>query len=212
MQIKKDRVREQITATAKSVFLRKGFAKTSVRNIADGAGVSVSNLYNYFDGKDELFVCIVSPLIARMERLVGEHHSVKYHAQFLKYATGESDEMIPQNIEIYLQLITDYRDELKLLLFKSQGSSLEHFIDEYTDTCTRQVVEFMDGFKQKYPQFSMVLTPFTYHIHTVWMFSFISEVVNHQLTSKEMEAAIADYIHFEYTGWRELMSRPQAAE
>ena len=48
MQIKKEYTREQIVTVAKGVFLKKGFAKTSMRDIAKGCGIGVSNIYNYF--------------------------------------------------------------------------------------------------------------------------------------------------------------------
>ena len=48
MQIKKDYTREQIVEVAKRVFLKNGYAKTSMRDIAKGAGIGVSNIYNYF--------------------------------------------------------------------------------------------------------------------------------------------------------------------
>lgn len=207
MQIKKEDTREEILAVAKRIFVKKGFAKTSIREIASGANVGVSNLYNYFKSKDEIFRRIVMPLIIEMERMVAEHHNVKYHEQFLKYASGESDAMMSEHVEIYMKLIRNHHDELELILFKAQGSSLENFIDDYTDECTRQVLAFMDDFKTKYPNFSTVNSTFTYHVHTVWMFSFIAEIIKHKLKPNEIEKAIEDYIHFEYTGWRELLNR-----
>ena len=206
MQIKKDYTREQIVRVAKRVFLRKGFAKASMRDVAKGAGIGLSNIYNYFNSKDEIFRHIVAPLIAKMEEMLKEHHDVRYHEEFLRYANGESDEMMTEHVQKYMQLISHYRDELELILFKAQGSSLENFIDDYTDVCTNQVLEFMDTFKQKYPDYSTVNTTFTYHVHTVWMFSFMSEVIKHKLSAKEIEKAINDYILFEYTGWRALMN------
>ena len=206
MQIKKDYTREQIVAAAKRAFLKKGFSKTSMRDVAKGAGIGLSNIYNYFNSKDEIFRHIVAPLLTRMQEMLSEHHNIKYHEQFLKYANGESDEMMTEHVQKYLQLINHYRDELELVLFKAQGSSLENFIDDYTDVCTKQVLEFMDNFKQKYPKYSTVSSTFTYHVHTVWMFSFMSEIIKHQLSAKEIEKAINDYILFEYNGWRELMN------
>ena len=91
MQIKKDYTREQIVRVAKRVFLRKGFAKASMRDVAKGAGIGLSNIYNYFNGKDEIFRYIVAPLIAKMEEMLKEHHDVRYHEEFLRYANGESD-------------------------------------------------------------------------------------------------------------------------
>ncbi len=207
MQIKKENVHDQIAIAAKGVFLRKGFMKTSMHDIASGADVCVSNIYNYYRSKDELFRYIVMPLIAEMEGMLREHHNTRYHDQFQKYADGGSDEMMMEHMQAYIRLIGNHQDEMKLLLYKAQGSSLENFIDEYTEECTRQVVVFMEDYKRKHPQTGMVRTPFTYHVHTVWMFSFMLEVIKHQLTPAEIENAVEDYVHFEFIGWREIMNK-----
>ena len=207
MQIKKENVHDQIAIAAKEVFLRKGFMKTSMHDIASDADVCVSNIYNYYRSKDELFRYIVMPLIAEMEGMLREHHNTRYHDQFQKYADGGSDEMMMEHMQAYIRLIGNHQDEMKLLLYKAQGSSLENFIDEYTEECTRQVVVFMEDYKRKHPQTGMVRTPFTYHVHTVWMFSFMLEVIKHQLTPAEIENAVEDYVHFEFIGWREIMNK-----
>lgn len=206
MQIKKDYKREQIETVAKRIFLRKGFAKASMRDIAQGAGIGVSNLYNYFRGKDKLFRHLVTPLITELEQMMSEHHNVKYHEQFLRYVRCESEEMVTGHMQAYIRLISRYRDELKLLMFQAQGSSIQNFIDEYTDECIRHVLAFMDDMQKRYPQLRMVRSRFTYHIHTVWMFSFISEIVKHDLKPKEIEKVIRDYIQFECAGWRSLIN------
>ncbi len=206
MQIRKDYTRDQIVEVAKQVFLDKGYAKTSMRDIAAGVGIGVSNIYNYFKGKDELFRHIVAPLLAELERMMHEHHDVNDQEQFIRYARGD-DDMLADHVQAYMKLINNHRDELKLLLYQAQGSSLESYIDQYTEDCTQQVLVFMNELKRKYPQFSVIHTPFTYHIHMVWMFSFISEVIKHQLTADEIKAAIEDYIAFEFSGWRALMNR-----
>lgn len=55
MQTLKSNIREMILKAARGKFARKGFLKTSMRDIADAAGMGVGNIYNYFAGKDELF-------------------------------------------------------------------------------------------------------------------------------------------------------------
>jgi hypothetical protein len=64
----------------------------------------------------------------------------------------------------------------------------------------------MDELKCRCPTCSAIHTPFTYHVHTVWMFSFISEVIKHNLSADEIHKALKDYIQFEYGGWRTLMN------
>lgn len=206
MQIKKDYTREQIVEVARRIFLKRGYVKTSMRDIAAGVGIGVSNIYNYFKSKDELFRHIVSPLIIKLERMMREHHNVKDQGDFLCCATGQSNGMVGDHVREYMLLINNHRDELKLLLYQSQGSSLENFIDTYTDECTQLILAFMNEFKRKYPEYGVTQTPFTYHVHTVWMFSFISEVIKHDLPVDEIRRALEDYIQFEFGGWRTLMN------
>jgi hypothetical protein len=40
----------------------------------------------------------------------------------------------------------------------------------------------------------------------VWMFTFISEVIKHDLPADEIRRAIEDYIKFEFSGWRAMMN------
>ena len=207
MQTKKDYTREKIIEIAKRVFLKNGYGKTSMRDIAKGAGIGVSNIYNYFKSKDELFRHIVKPLLTELERMMREHHNVEEQDDFICYATGQRNGMVGDHVKEYMLLINNHRDELKLLLYQSQGSSLEKYIDTYTDECTKTVLAFMDEFKRKYPEYGVIHTPFTYHVHIVWLFSFISEVIKHDLPANEIRRAIEDYILFEFNGWRALMNK-----
>ena len=43
------------------MFARKGFAATGLREIADKAGVSLGNIYNYFKNKEHIFDEIFDP-------------------------------------------------------------------------------------------------------------------------------------------------------
>lgn len=46
---------ERIHLAAKELFSKKGFAETSMSEIAEAAALSVGTIYNYFPSKDELF-------------------------------------------------------------------------------------------------------------------------------------------------------------
>lgn len=52
--------RRHIVETAAICFAEKGFHQTSIRDIAQAAGISLGNLYNHFDGKDALVAEIAS--------------------------------------------------------------------------------------------------------------------------------------------------------
>jgi AcrR family transcriptional regulator len=47
--------RQQLVEAAAEVFLRYGYRKTTLDDIAEAAGLQKSSLYHYFENKDELF-------------------------------------------------------------------------------------------------------------------------------------------------------------
>ena len=54
-----DRKRAAIVQAALHLFLRDGFARTSVDAIADEAGVSKRTIYNHFGDKEHLFLSVI---------------------------------------------------------------------------------------------------------------------------------------------------------
>ena len=60
-QVKKPRVREAILKTALRLFSKKGYARTTLEEIARGSGVSPANVYVYFRSKLEILYAIYDP-------------------------------------------------------------------------------------------------------------------------------------------------------
>lgn len=58
------RTRERIHEAAITLFTRKGFHGTGMREIASEAGVSLGNLYNHHATKEELFAALLAQLEA----------------------------------------------------------------------------------------------------------------------------------------------------
>lgn len=59
--------KKKIERAALQLFTRKGFHGTTVREIADKAGVSMGKLYIYYDTKEDIFVDLVHRLARNME-------------------------------------------------------------------------------------------------------------------------------------------------
>jgi len=60
------RRRGEILNAAMGVILQKGFLETSMREIAETAGVGKSTLYDYFPSKDEIMIAYVVDEVQRM--------------------------------------------------------------------------------------------------------------------------------------------------
>lgn len=76
---------EQILQAALQCFLAKGFHQTSMRDIAQAAGVSLGNLYNHFPGKEAIILAVavavaegeeVAPLLQRLAVADGDRTQV----------------------------------------------------------------------------------------------------------------------------------------
>ena len=62
------RCREEILAVASRLFALHGFEKTSVKQIADEADVSVGGLYTHFTGKEEIFRELLGSYVRELHR------------------------------------------------------------------------------------------------------------------------------------------------
>jgi AcrR family transcriptional regulator len=67
--------RERILDVAEALFAERGFAGTSVRDIASAAGLTAASLYNHFEGKEALYDAVlergIRPLVLLMQTRAG---------------------------------------------------------------------------------------------------------------------------------------------
>jgi AcrR family transcriptional regulator len=72
--------RSEILAVAVQFIVQKGFNETSMRAIAEAAGVGKSTLYDYFPSKDEILIAYVVDEVhhmrARAEEIIAQEISV----------------------------------------------------------------------------------------------------------------------------------------
>ena len=200
MQISKEHIRKNILQTAQSLFYTKGYAKVPMREIASKSHVSLSNIYNYYDSKEKIFQEIVQPAIDDFNRILAEHHG-RSGTDIMEMF---SDDYLQNLIKEYLSL-NKHRDRLFLLLFRAQGTSLEKFKDDFSDRSTAEVKRYFIRMKQKYPQINIDISDFTIHLHTVWMFTMLEELVMHRKEPQEIEKIVTEYMIFSTTGWKELI-------
>jgi len=126
MQLKKEKVKKRIEDAAREDFLEYGFTKTSMRNIARKAKVSTSNIYNYFESKDNLFYSLIDPIYIKVkdllynlfetEKNLGENEFFKLISDVFAHPVGE---IIKQNAK-----------ELIILMDKSEGTKFYNFKEE----------------------------------------------------------------------------------
>ncbi|MDR2009533.1 MAG: TetR/AcrR family transcriptional regulator [Bacteroidales bacterium] len=199
MKILKDDKYNSILQAAKNEFITKGYKETSMRNIAKNANIGLSNIYNYFKSKDEIYLAIVKPAEHEIFTFITKKHAEE-NVDFNNVSTFGHQE---EDIEHYISLIEKYKEELRLLFYHSQGSSMNNFRDTFTDYLTQVSHNYME-LEKKYIPGSNKISQFFIHTMSSRMVSILGEIVSHDLSRQKIKEFFHEYFRFEYAGWREL--------
>lgn len=199
MRVLRDDNYRSILRAARKEFILRGFKDASMRTIAKDANVGLSNIYNYFTNKDEIFLEIVSPARDELFAFVKEKHTEKY-IDFNFMSTLAYQE---ETVDVYIQLLIKYQEEIRLLLFYSQGSTMENFRETLTEYLTDVSNNHKAIVKSHYPQVHEVSSFFT-HTLCAFMVSIVGEIVTHDMEKHKIREFFREYFRFQIAGWREL--------
>lgn len=201
MQIQKEDIRQKIIEIASDEFIINGFSDASMRVIAARSGITLSNIYNYFKHKDELFAEVLKPTLDALETMIKEHNG----EENMTTEFFHSQEMQQSELTKMVNLIETHRPYLQLLLFKSAGSSLENFRKEITRTNCVMGQEYLVKMKEKYPEISVDISPFFIHFMSSMWLNIMTEIISHSLSHDQITKFISEYIEFGTAGWERLM-------
>lgn len=98
--------RAEIVLVAHDLFLGQGFHGTSMRQIAQRAGITLSTIYNHFANKDELFAVVFQ-----------EYHPYHDVVSALMAAKGDSEEAWIRDAANRLVAALDERPDFLNLMF-----------------------------------------------------------------------------------------------
>ncbi len=195
VQFAKDEIRQRIIDVSREEFLENGFAKASIRKITAKAGTSKSNLYNYFSDKNDLFYAVLEPEINRIYK--GLEAAKQFNApKGIDAYTLESQSSV---IDIVIRFVQENITDIRILLFKSQGSSLENFkieiLGAFTDNMCAWVKSLRPGIE---------ISRFFIRSICSFYLSMIEQAALHG-KSGGMEFSRAEVSRFVYNGWKGLL-------
>lgn len=132
MQIQKPEIRERILTCSMLLFSQQGFEKTTMRQIASGIGMSVSNLYKYFRNKEVLF-----------DELVSVFHA-QYKNGFKAFLEHSEDHAFDNQAAALLarglfESVKGHTREFVLLIEKSKGTKYENFANDLTTALVEHI-------------------------------------------------------------------------
>ncbi len=111
-----DEKREYIVTAAEKIFVRYGFRKTTVDEIAKAAGMGKSTLYYYFKSKEEIFAAFIQRDAQRILRKLDEaiNSNAKPQDKFRDYVRTRMT-IIQELGSNYAMLKTEYLDLYPLI-------------------------------------------------------------------------------------------------
>lgn len=144
---------EKITAAAREEFLEKGYSGSSLRKIAEKAGVTVGAIQTRYASKDELFKSLLTPLLEDTQKTFKSIKADYYFEAGKDFLQGLEESMRHESKAI-LHLIFEHWEEALLLFCRSSGSSLESFFDSVVKNKIEESVLFFrragyDGVDEK---------------------------------------------------------------
>lgn len=202
MQTAKEYTRKILLKTARETFLRKGFKATSMREISKLSGVGLSNIYNYYSCKDDLLAAILHPLFEAMDTMLENHN----RPEFVSIEVFTSEECHRAYVHNFIDIVICYREECKLLFFKSQDSRYENYWERWIEKGIVIGKEYMNSMKNVYPSLHTSVSPFFLRFICSWQVNMMREVIMQEKTSaEEIERFISEYVRFNIGGWEKLM-------
>ena len=113
-------VQHKLLRAAKAEFLRCGYQKASLRQIAQTAGVSTGSVYFFFGSKEALFCAAVKDAADALRTMLTVGTQQEYSGE----VSGED------NDRAFIQCLQNYPEESMILLEKSQDSPMAGFRGE----------------------------------------------------------------------------------
>jgi len=128
MQFLKEELRVKILESATEEFYDKGYSKASMRTIAKHSGITVGNIYRYFDGKEALFEAVVKEAYERFYSIV----TTGVRDEVVKNSGEESFGTLRKElITSLVQCVSEKRIELLILLRGAQGTAYATMKDDF---------------------------------------------------------------------------------
>lgn len=183
------------------IFSTQGFHLTSMRSIASKSSITTSNIYNYFNSKEELFEEIVKPTLSRIVMTLDKLESMDYSKNIDMFDYSS----LKKQFDGVIYFIDGHRDDLNLILFKSFGSDIqnlkESFINRYTEIIINQLVCHTKIGSKLNTEISRF---FVHNLCSLYM-NIVTEIIMHNISLEKMKEYSKEFLTFVFYGVNALM-------
>lgn len=149
------KTRNKLLQSAREEFMEKGYGKASLRNICQKAGVTTGALYFFFKDKDALFEALTGEIVDVIFKIMQIHFEeekkLMENGQMFTESVDGSNKDYRDMKEILEQMYL-YRDDILLVLTKSEGSKLANIEDKFVTAAEEHYRLVADGMEKAYPR------------------------------------------------------------
>ncbi len=132
MQEENGDVRNRLIENGKKEFLRKGYAKASLRTISAAANVTTGAIYFFFPNKEEFFKAILEDTAKEWKRLLEDFAESEISGR--KTSAENDREMI--------SFLFEHKAEVQILFEKAEGTLYEDYKKELCEILEAAFMEF----------------------------------------------------------------------
>lgn len=118
MQILKQQIKENIIDSSRDYFIKEGYEKATLKDIADKADISVGNIYRYFKSKEEILLEIMNRFKDNMSKYDFAHNNPLVEASQKEYH---------EFIRVFTEIIVENYDDFRLTARNKQNEHVLEF-------------------------------------------------------------------------------------
>ena len=187
---KGERTREQIMQAAIGLFSEQGYHGTSMRQIAEHAGISLGGIYNHFGGKEEIFQAVSL-----------RYHPIHTILPGLEQSDGETvEEVVRQSADQMYSTLTQRQDFLNLMFIEVVEFENRH-IPYLVGQFAPQILGLVSGFAQRQSGLRDIPVPIILRAFLGFFYSYImievmlGESLMPELRQDALEHSIDIFLH-----------------
>ena len=208
-QVLKAGVRDRILDAGREAFLEHGFQGANMRAIARDSGCSLSNLYNYYENKDALFVAIASPCLESFFETIDQARQRLPTRGELLYTFEERREHFMAAIEF----LEEHREDLVLLVLKSEGSSAQQWQEAAIVAYESVWFNYIEHLRRARPtEYGDPISEFFVHNIARFYFNTLVEFLKQDLSREQMRAHVDELMRYAHGGISALLLTPKGGQ
>ncbi|MGB2965115.1 MAG: TetR/AcrR family transcriptional regulator [Anaerolineales bacterium] len=179
------RARNDIIATAHTLFAEQGYHGTSMRQIAEKAGITLGGIYNHFSGKEDIFQSLIieyhpiSDVVTKLENIRGSNVSETVH-------------FAAQTIQSTLQERGDYINLLFAELIEFQGEHINTVFGEVFPQAVDISGKLLEGRELRSKNIPLMFLIF---ISLMFVFFIFNRFINQRSVGKLIKLDLKEAVH-----------------